>query len=501
MLNEVKAIYSGVLRVFALCFAVMALPSTAFAAQTLNTTSTTSCTAQGGTLVGGNILTDFDNGTFGSEDGSPDQSPSTNPYPGQVSGGVFTNFYSFFHGAYGYVANPVNPRNSFQHPDITDPVYGTTGRFFASDPNVNTPIINFTALNVNPNENYQLSFWAANSEPNGTPNDINLEIDGIVSLNTGDLQAFTSALEWKKYAFVFNSGNRTEILIALRSLETGAGGRDFYLDNVEMEFCSLSGSDITGANFSDVDRDNLFQSARETGLPAINVDLFDTQGDGDPANDIYVSGTDSIANGGFSFINVPANPNYELRVSAADPDLPGGSSLGTASILSVNLPSSSNSTGNDFGFDLPRPSLTINKSSTVYDNGQFSGFSVPLQDIAYTISVENSGGEGADKDGLFVFDQLPGTLTFYNDDFDGAGVVTDDPIVFTQSSTGLDFDYSRDVAFSNDSSPPNSFSDCNYSPATGYDPDIRYVCLNPKGVMTGGSSPPGFTVQFRARVN
>lgn len=501
MLNRNRSIYRRSLRVFALWFAMLAVSSTAFAAQTINKTSTTSCTAQGGTLVGGNILTDFDNGTFGTEDGSADQSPSTNPYPGQVSGGIFANFYSFFHGAYGYVANPVTARNPSQHPDITDPVYGTTGRFFASDPNTDTPIINFTALNVNPNENYQLSFWAANSEPNGTPNDINLEIDGITSLNTGPLQAFASALEWRKYSFVFNSGNRTEVLIALRSLETGSGGRDFYLDNVEMEFCSVTGSDITGTHFSDVDRDNIFQSAREAGLLAINVDLFDTLGDGDPTNDIYVSGTDSIASGGFSFINVPANPNYELRVSATDPDLPSGSSLGTASTLSVNLPSSSNSNGNDFGFDLPRPSLTINKSSTVYDNSQFSGFSVPLQDIAYTISVENNGGEGADKDVLFVVDELPGTLTFYNDDFDGVGAITDDPMVFTQSSTGLDFDYNRDVAFSDDISPPNSFSDCNYSPDVGYDPDIRYVCLNPKGVMAGGSSPSSFTVQFRARVN
>lgn len=474
----------------------------AFGAQTLNTTSSTSCSAQGGSLVGGNILTDFDNGTFGSEDGSPDQSPSTNPYPGQISDGIFANFYSFFHGAYGYVANPVNPRNSFQHPDITDPVYGATGRFFASDPDTDTPTINFTALNVNPNENYQLSFWAANSEPNGAPNNINLEIDGIVSLNTGPLQAFPSALEWKKYQFVFNSGNRTEILIALRSLETGAGGRDFYLDNVEMEFCSLTRSDVTGINFSDVDRDDLFQSAREGGLFAINVDLFDTQGDFDSANDIYVSGTSSSStDGSFSFINVPANPNYELRVLVNDPDLPAGATSGTASTLAVNLPSSSNSNDNDFGFDLPRPSLTINKSSTVYDASEFGGFSVPLQDIAYTILVENDGGEGADRDGLFVVDQLPGTLTFYNDDFDGAGAITNDPIVFTQSSTGLDFDYSRDVAFSDGNSPPTNFSDCDYDPAVGYNPNIKYVCLNPKGVMTGGSTPPSFTVQFRARVD
>lgn len=501
MSNGKRAICIYTLRVFALWNAIFAFPSTTFAAQTINNNSTTSCSAQGGTLIGGNILTDFDNGTFGSENGSADQSPSVDPYPGQIASGTFTNFYSFFYGAYGYVANPVTPRNEFQHPNITDPVYGVTGRFFASDPNVDTPIINFTALNVTPNQNYELSFWAANSEPSGNPNDINLEIDGIVSLNTGDLQAFSSALEWKKYAFLFNSGSRTQILIALRSLETGESGRDFYLDNVEMERCTISGRNISGTHFSDVDRDNIFQAVREAGLNAVNVDLYDTRGDSDPINDIYIGGTESGTNGDFSFINIPANPDYELRVNEIDPDLPSGSSLGTTSTLSVNLPSSSNSTDNDFGFDLPRPSLTINKSSTVYDSGLFDGFSVPLQDIAYTISVENNGGEGADKDGLFVVDLLPDTLTFYNDDFDGVGALTADPVVFTQSSSGLDFDYGRDVAFSDNSSPPTNFADCGYNPAVGYDPNIKYVCLNPKGVMTGGSGSPSFTVQFRARVN
>lgn len=501
MSNGNRGIYICALRVFALCSVLFAFPSAGFAAQTINTNSTTSCTAQSGTLVGGNILTDFDNGTFGSESGAPDQSPSTNPYPGQIADGTFANFYSFFYGAYGYVANAVTPRNQFQHPDITDPVYGTNGRFFASDPNASTPIINFTALNVDPDENYQLSFWAANSEPNGRPNNINMEIDGIVSFNTGPLEAFTSALEWKKYAFLFNSGNRTQILIALRSLETGEGGRDFYLDNVEMERCSISATDISGTNFSDVDRDNVFQTAREAGINAIGVDLYDTRGDGVGTNDIYVSGTQSNASGAFSFVNIPANPNYQLRVNATDPDLPSGSSLGTAATLTVNHSSSSNSSGNSFGFDLPRPSLTISKSSAVYDETQFGGFSVPLQDIAYTISVENSGGEGADKDGLFVVDLLPDTLTFYNDDFDGLGALTADPIFFSQSSAALDFDYNRDVAFSDGVSPPSNFADCNYTPAIGYDPDIKYVCLNPKGVMSGGSSPPSFTVQFRARVN
>jgi len=123
-------------------------PIQAQAGQTINTTSTMSCVAQGGTISGASLLTDFDNGTFGTEDGSPNQSPSVDPYPATVTGGVFDNFYDFDHGDYGYVANPVTPRNPFQHPDITDPVFGAPGRFFASDPNVDTPTLNFAVTGV-----------------------------------------------------------------------------------------------------------------------------------------------------------------------------------------------------------------------------------------------------------------------------------------------------------------------------------------------------------------
>jgi hypothetical protein len=299
--------------------AVLILPATTVpAAQTINTTSTTSCTAQGGTVTGGNALTDFNNGTFGSESGAANQSPSINPYPGQVSGGIFSNFYAIVFGRYAYVANPVTPRNPSQHPAITDPVYGVTGRFFASDPDANTPVINFNALNVTPNQNYQLSFWAANSEPAGLPNEINIEIDGIVSLNTGLLQAFPAALEWRRYSFVFNAGNRTAVLIAMRSLQTGNSGRDFYLDNVELRQCNILGGTISGFVYSDVDRNNSYQPANEITLNPFTGRLFDTRGDTIATNDIFVSSFVTDANGAYNFANVPpSSPCQSQRCKPA----------------------------------------------------------------------------------------------------------------------------------------------------------------------------------------
>ena len=216
--------------------------------QTINTTS--SCTALGGTLTPGNLFTPLDNGTFGFENGQPDQTPATNPYPGIVSGGVFDSFYSVGHGDYGYVANAITPRNNAQHDNITDPVYGVTGRFFASDPDSDTPTLTTTLTGLTPNQFYEYSFWAANSEfsqtsPNNTVNvkvtdDPNVPLANQTTIySTGELPAFPDTLEWKKHTVSFTNGASSSITINLQSTETGPGGNDFYLDNIELRGCNF----------------------------------------------------------------------------------------------------------------------------------------------------------------------------------------------------------------------------------------------------------------------
>jgi len=91
----------------------------------LDTSDGNACTAQGGTLTGGNYFTDFDGGTFGTGSGAPDESPATNPYPGQFQGGDYDGYYSMGHGEYSIVSNIVTPRNAFQHANgIYDPEIG-----------------------------------------------------------------------------------------------------------------------------------------------------------------------------------------------------------------------------------------------------------------------------------------------------------------------------------------------------------------------------------------
>jgi len=486
-----------------LCLAACSAVPLAHAGQVLNTNSTTSCTAQGGTLVGGNVITDFDNGTFGTEDGSPNQSPAAdmNPYPGQVIGGIFDNFYEIDHGDYAYIANAVTPRNPFQHPDITDPVNGITGRFFASDPNVDTPTLNFTIFDVTPNQNYEVSFWAANSEPNGTPNIVNAVLNDITSYSTGPLPAFQAALEWRRHGFIFNAGNRTSVSVSMASTETGAGGRDFYLDNVEMQRCvlTMSGS-ITGTVYADSNSNNAYNSGDDGILPNITVQLWDTQGDADADNDIFVSETSSSGGSGglYTFENLPPLTTYSVRILTTDPDLPAGASAGTPETLPVTVTSGNTTTDVDFGFDISTALLEAAKSVELASGSQYA---IPGEDVIYTITAFNRGDGITDNNSLFLVDTLPPNITFFNDDLDGVGGLTSDPVAFTQSAANLNFDYARDVGFAQAGTKPTNFGQCNYTPVGTYDPTVAFICFAPNGQMAAGAPDPSFAFSFRAGIN
>ena len=468
----------------------------AYAGQTINATSPTSCVAQNGSLSGNNLITDFENGTFGTESGAANQSPTVDPYPSQITGGVFDHFYDFDHGDYGYIANPVTPRNPYQHAGITDPVYGATGRFFASDPNVNTPTLDFNIFNVTPNVNYEISFWAANSEPNGTPNIVNTVLDGITSYSTGPLPAFPAALEWRRHAFVFNAGNRTSVAFEMASTETGAGGRDFYVDNVEMQTCAITGGIITGTIYTDSNTNNAYNPGTDGVLSNISVQLWDTKGDSDPSNDIFVSTTTAGGNGAYNFQNIAPLTTYELRVDVTDPDLPGGASPGTSTTLSATVTSGGTTSGKDFGFDLSNALLEASKSVSAY-NGLYA---IPGNDVIYTITIINRGGGETDNDSVFLVDTLPADITFYNGDMDDDGNLTSDPVAFAQTGAGLEFIYSRDIRFAAIGPKPASLTACNYTPLSLYDANVAYVCFNPKGNVAAGSPNPSFSFSFRAGI-
>ena len=373
----------------AVLLSAMSVPRLAAAQANANQTVTfdfpTSCVSQGGTLDSQNFITDFDNGTFGVNPGGlADQTPDVDPYPAVtnngvttgVVGGVFDEFFDINHGDYAYLGHNVTRRNGSQHPvgnladrtnnPITDPEFGVNGRFFVSDPNDDTPTLNFTITNVIPNENFELAFWAANSETFGIPNIVTAVVDGLVSFTTGQLQNNPQRLQWQRYAFVFNAGNRTTITLAMASTETGAAGRDFYLDNVTLRQCLTAAAQtgsIEGSVFIDSNGNNNFDTAAEGGLAAIDVQLWDTGGDTDDTNDIFISSVDSAADGSYMFTNLLPSADYQVRVDTTDADLLSQLVIGTPASLDVTVTAGNTSSDNDFGFDTTAALLQGEKNS------------------------------------------------------------------------------------------------------------------------------------------
>lgn len=139
---------------------------------------------------------------------------------------------------------------------------------------------------------------------------------------------------------------------------------------------------------------------------------------------------------------------------------------------------------------------SVTKTSTVYPESPFYPFYVPGSDVIYSINVNYSSGNLIDKNGVLVIDQLPSNVTFFNGDYDGPGPATN-PVGFTNSGTSLNWSYPTNVRFSNSATAPTTFAECAYTPTAGYDPNVRYICINPSGVFAGGS----FSVQFRAQIN
>ena len=141
--------------------------------------------------------------------------------------------------------------------------------------------------------------------------------------------------------------------------------------------------------------------------------------------------------------------------------------------------------------------LNGTKSTAIYDPLSEGLFAIPGNDMVYTITVTNSGGSVADTDSITLIDALPGTFEFYNDTtpmFGGAVVG------WNETSSSLTFNPATDLGFSNGASAPADFASCTYTPSSGYDPAVTYICFNPKGAFAFGDPDPEFSVSFRGRI-
>lgn len=148
------------------------------------------------------------------------------------------------------------------------------------------------------------------------------------------------------------------------------------------------------------------------------------------------------------------------------------------------------------------PQLEALKTVEALSNASFS---IPGEEVLYTISISNIGNSPVDADTIFLIDALPPETTFINSGFtDPAGFESLLPIEFTQTNgAALDFDFNRDIGFALSGATLSSFSDCS-SPSTlipGANPDVRFICFNPKGSLAAANPDPSVFFRFRVRIN
>jgi uncharacterized repeat protein (TIGR01451 family) len=141
----------------------------------------------------------------------------------------------------------------------------------------------------------------------------------------------------------------------------------------------------------------------------------------------------------------------------------------------------------------PMPSIAVAKSSAPYITtaGSPDRFNAPGSDVAYTLTVTNSGGSPVDASTLQLTDVLPPNVTFYNGDYNASSPGMG-PFELSAGTSGVTLP-AGGRAYSN-----NNGSTYVYAPSAGYDANVDAVRLTPSGSMAANSS---FTIRFRARIN
>ncbi len=155
------------------------------------------------------------------------------------------------------------------------------------------------------------------------------------------------------------------------------------------------------------------------------------------------------------------------------------------------------------------PVLVVTKNvSTLVDpiSGTTNPKAIPGSEVLYTVNVSNQGTGTVDADTFEITDAVPNNGCLMVQDIAGAG---SGPVDFQDGSpsSGLNYSFtslsstSDDLEFSSDGG--GSF---NYSPtagASGCDPAVTHIRINPTGVFAAdsGSGSPEAEFSFRVLVN
>ena len=141
--------------------------------------------------------------------------------------------------------------------------------------------------------------------------------------------------------------------------------------------------------------------------------------------------------------------------------------------------------------------LAVAITSEVFEPPAGNPFATPGNDMLLTTTVTNGGTGSTDPDSVFAVISISPDTSFFNAATPSLGGI----VGFTSGAPSLTFNPATDLRFSNAPGAPQSLAQCTYTPVAGYDPQVRYVCLNPKGTLPAGGAQGQVQVRLRLRIN
>lgn len=396
-------------------------------------------TLSGVSMVGANLITDADNGTWGSNPPGTlgNTRPAINPYPSAVPGFTYTTAlvpadgqFTVTNTAIGWVGPPW-----WITSDHTTGL--ETGRFqMVNGANPGNAFFN-QSVSVTPNTNYALAAWIMNliNFNGATPPRIGIEV-----LDSNGNTLFSQAVNpipnqplpvWFQNGFIFNSGANSNVTVRLNSLGPQATGNDYAIDDITLfEVQSLLTQNKTFTP-------STIYSQTGVGVPATvsvtvsnptaqtinNVTFQDVI---DP-NLLFTPGSVTVDN----VPNVAANPNLGFSLGSL---APGQSIVVMFQVTTTGGPMTIPNTANiaydaltsDTG-DVTRanfPSNTanldviINNAVVTTTKSVDLAFAKPNDVLTYTLTLNNSGNVAASN--VIITDIIPAGTTFIPGSLTGA---------------------------------------------------------------------------------
>ncbi len=162
---------------------------------------------------------------------------------------------------------------------------------------------------------------------------------------------------------------------------------------------------ITGTVYRDANKNDVFDSATETGIPNITVSLHDENfTPANTADDTLVNTANTNASGVYTFSNVDSSRTYRITVDTADTDLPAGMTVGTTHPLTSKVVAAGATLANqNVGFDLSSavihtpPAYNVCKSTSVEQLDAFQYATATGSGAAGTPSLTYTAPSGSNR--------------------------------------------------------------------------------------------------------